>query len=244
MAENRGAPWPQYGELADEGTSSYHPVYRPSAGEEESRPSQGASFPGEAPQGTPSSFPPPPSTTFPGAGTAHGVPARLPSRTPSVLMLIGGLLISFVVAPLLMGALFFNIPEVRAAVYSARSVTQGTTVTVDASGGYLMQPQNTVSSCELTASDGSVHPMNALNGIWTMKELAAGDYTLTCTPELAGGLGMTGMDENTAGRVGLAPMGWASLVGVSGLVLAVWGGVKLRAVGRVRRQMQITQMLR
>ena len=237
MADQRGVPWPQYGELSEESVPP-HALYSPSAV------ASSAASTGEAPRGDEraSSVPgnvPPAGAAWSGAS----VPSEPLSRKAGIWMLVGGLLMSFILAPALMVTLLMTNSNVQAALASARSLTQQASVTVDASGGYLMQTQNVVSSCELVAADGTAHAMNSLSGIWTAKALPAGDYTVSCTPAMTGAIGMTGMDEDSAARVGLLPMGAATLVGITGLVLAVWGGVKLYRVGQ-RRRIQFTQMPR
>ena len=133
-------------------------------------------------------------------------------------MIVLGIVMSVLIAP----AIFFGIAmsgaDFSAMQASAREVSSGQSVSVDSSGGYVVQvTSGQASSCLLRGSDGGEHPMQSTLSQWTVSGLQAGDYTLVCSPDGLKMVGMTGFSESVALSKAPDAMTWSSVVGMLGL---------------------------
>ncbi|WP_026459892.1 hypothetical protein [Schaalia suimastitidis] len=212
----RTTPWPQYGQVNPDLASG--------------APSHVGAVPpvgGTTPQAT-------------GGGIYAGPTPKLPSRRGATLTLVFGLILSFVVAPMVfVGGLIMN-GSLMDKVASARVLESGDSVTIDSSGSYYVVPSSTdVYACTLTGADGVGHPMEAapLATGFQIYDLTPGTYTLTCEGEGVFTLeGMSFYSQSDVLAVGLSAFGWASLVGVIGIVVAIVGIIRLVGVNRRRRE--------
>ncbi|WP_022867413.1 hypothetical protein [Schaalia vaccimaxillae] len=221
-------PWPQYGVVNGQ---------QPSSG----------SYSTGAPQYSQSSGPAYSSAAGPTAGGAPfaGVPkpaGNLPSRTPGVLTLVVGIVLAVVAAPIALLIGIFSSIDMGSLVSDAGMLSNGDTVTVDDSGSYIIASNGyDVYNCSLIGSDGTEHAMESVPGANTSfiaNGLKPGSYTVNCGMEGNAQLtGITGVDPGSLTNAGLVGFGWATAIGLIGIIVGVIGIVMLVKVNARRRQM-------
>lgn len=223
VPSTKSTPWPQYGQLADDAaTASSPPTF---TGHPDP---QGAHAPG-------------PGRTYPGTSGIYGqnLP-KLPSRKPAASVLILGIVITFVVSPLVFLSMVIGQTGIMDRAGTARTLTNGDTVTIDGSGAYYVVPSHVdVYSCTLTGTDQVAHQMEAVPVTvgFQIFDLPAGDYVITCEGEGSFTLeGMNFMSETDLVTVGASALGAGTLTGLAGIVIAVIGIVLLVRVNRRRRK--------
>lgn len=244
----RGVPWDQYGELIQPSrgprferyseaepqvTSARAPQARQASSieavperEGESAPA-GRRLPREGEQGRIKlrtsggklGYAPP---AQPMRGEEIGVPAQARQSAKKRRRGIGVIVLGIVMSVLIAPATFFGIAmsgaDFSAMQASAREVSSGQSVSVDSSGGYVVQvTSGQATSCLLRGSDGGEHPMQSTLNQWTVSGLQAGDYTLVCSPDGLKMVGMTGFSESVALSKAPDAMTWSSVIGMLGL---------------------------
>ena len=186
---------------------------------------------------------------YPGAayaGPAVMPPMNLPSRAPGTIMIVLGLLMMLIIAPVIFAVVAFSglnteTPEDVNAV----SITNGGTVEVGANGQYtILLGDAEATSCTMTDTDGDVYDMHSFAGInnyYTATDLPAGTYRIDCEG-LPAGADIAGMDASAGDITKSSTNGliWSSVVGVSGTIIMIIGIVLVvKANGRrreIRRQ--------
>ncbi|QWW19330.1 hypothetical protein I6B53_09565 [Schaalia sp. 19OD2882] len=239
-------PWPQYGELDPSATrrpswpvagqSAVSPNAPQTHGAPEgwgASPAQDAPGVRRVPRAQGAAGPHPPSTVQPSVAT--------PSRGPGVAAFVIGMLVAFVVAPIVLFSFALATPGLIEAAEHAVEVRSGDTVTVAEGEAYLLSPMDSaVSACRLTGSEGVSRDMEPVPGpthAFVARGLEAGKYTVTCEGPAEVTMIGTGVPDDTDAQrwVGGALVG-ATVIGVLGLALAVWGVVRIGRVNRARRR--------
>ena len=129
-----------------------------------------------------------------------------------------GIVMSVVCAPVLFFAIAFSGTDFSAMQSSLREVSNSQSVTVDSSGGYVVQiTAGNAQTCSLRGADGGEHPMQVTLNQWTVSGLTPGEYTVSCSPDGVKMVGMTGFSESVALSKAPDAMTWSSVVGMLGL---------------------------
>lgn len=170
---------------------------------------------------------------------------ELPGRGLPIALIIIGIILMIVVAPI---AGFAGVlPKVISTVENSESLyyNPGDTVTIDESGSFsiISQDGQTIPNCELTGDGGtySFEPQNIEGqSLGFVAQVPAGQYTLECdeTPS-APFMGLGGEVFGSATQGLIHGFIIASVVGVIGLIVLIWGIVKLVKVNRKRREIQL-----
>ena len=169
---------------------------------------------------------------YPGAayaGPAVMPPMNLPSRAPGTIMIVLGLLMMLIIAPVIFAVVAFSglnteTPENVNAV----SITNGGTVEVGANGQYtILLGDAEATSCTMTDTDGDVYDMHTFAGVnnyYTATDLPAGTYRIDCEG-LPAGADIAGMDVSAGDITKSSTNGliWSTVVGVSGTIIMIIG---------------------
>ena len=218
---NQGTPWPQYG---DNGA--------------------GAPMQGMPMQGGPQNF----------QGGGYGGPVTMPivkgpSKAPGVILIVVGILMAIVVAPILFFVLMFQgLSGVGENLAAGTVVSNGGTIEVGANGSYTVSiSPGEASSCTLTNGSNQSFEMKRLQSsseVYYVDGLAQGTYTIQCQGVSSAvritGLPVSGDDmvSSTSGA-----FLWSTLVGVSGVVLLIVGIVLVVRAGSKRKELQQQAMM-
>ena len=189
---------------------------------------------------------------YPGAayaGPAVMPPMNLPSRAPGTIMIVLGLLMMLIIAPVIFAVVAFSglnteTPEDVNAV----SITNGGTVEVGANGQYtILLGDAEATSCTMTDTDGDVYDMHTFAGVnnyYTATDLPAGTYRIDCEG-LPAGADIAGMDASAGDITKSSTNGliWSSVVGVSGTIIMIIGIVLVVKANGRRREIQQQAMM-
>lgn len=189
---------------------------------------------------------------YPGAayaGPAVMPPMNLPSRAPGTIMIVLGLLMMLIIAPVIFAVVAFSglnteTPENVNAV----SITNGGTVEVGANGQYtILLGEAEATSCTMTDTDGDVYDMHTFAGVnnyYTATDLPAGTYRIDCEG-LPAGADIAGMDVSAGDITKSSTNGliWSSVVGVSGTIITIIGIVLVVKANGRRREIRQQAMM-
>lgn len=189
---------------------------------------------------------------YPGAayaGPAVMPPMNLPSRAPGTIMIVLGLLMMLIIAPVIfavvaVSGLNTETPEDVNAV----SITNGGTVEVGANGQYtILLGDAEATSCTMTDTDGDVYDMHSFAGInnyYTATDLPAGTYRIDCEG-LPAGADIAGMDASAGDITKSSTNGliWSSVIGVSGTIIMIIGIVLVVKANGRRREIRQQAMM-
>lgn len=189
---------------------------------------------------------------YPGAayaGPAVMSPMNLPSRAPGTIMIVLGLLMMLIIAPVIFAVVAFSglnteTPENVNAV----SITNGGTVEVGANGQYtILLGEAEATSCTMTDTDGDVYDMHTFAGVnnyYTATDLPAGTYRIDCEG-LPAGADIAGMDVSAGDITKSSTNGliWSSVVGVSGTIIMIIGIVLVVKANGRRREIRQQAMM-
>ena len=189
---------------------------------------------------------------YPGAayaGPAVMPPMNLPSRAPGTIMIVLGLLMMLIIAPVIFAVVAVSGLNTEAPEdVNAVSITNGGTVEVGANGQYtILLGDAEATSCTMTDTDGDVYDMHSFAGInnyYTATDLPAGTYRIDCEG-LPAGADIAGMDvsagditkSSTNGRI------WSTVVGVGGTIIMIIGIVLVVKANGRRREIQQQAMM-
>lgn len=189
---------------------------------------------------------------YPGAayaGPAVMPPMNLPSRAPGTIMIVLGLLMMLIIAPVVFAVVAFSglnteTPENVNAV----SITNGGTVEVGANGQYtILLGDAEATSCTMTDTDGDVYDMHTFAGVnnyYTATDLPAGTYRIDCEGLPAGaaiaGMDVSGGDITKSSTNGLI---WSTVVGASGTIIMIIGIVLVVKANGRRREIRQQAMM-
>lgn len=189
---------------------------------------------------------------YPGAayaGPAVMPPMNLPSRAPGTIMIVLGLLMMLIIAPVVFAVVAFSglnteTPENVNAV----SITNGGTVEVGANGQYtILLGDVEATSCTMTDTDGDVYDMHTFAGVnnyYTATDLPAGTYRIDCEG-LPAGADIAGMDASAGDITKSSTNGliWSTVVGVSGTIIMIIGIVLVVKANGRRREIRQQAMM-
>ena len=189
---------------------------------------------------------------YPGAayaGPAVMPPMNLPSRAPGTIMIVLGLLMMLIIAPVIFAVVAVSGLNTEAPEdVNAVSITNGGTVEVGANGQYtILLGDAEATSCTMTDTDGDVYDMHSFAGInnyYTATDLPAGTYRIDCEGLPAGadiaGMDFSAGDVTKSGTNGLI---WSTVVGVGGTVIMIIGIVLVVKANGRRREIQQQAMM-
>ena len=189
---------------------------------------------------------------YPGAayaGPAVMPPMNLPSRAPGTIMIVLGLLMMLIIAPVIFAVVAVSGLNTEAPEdVNAVSITNGGTVEVGANGQYtILLGDAEATSCTMTDTDGDVYDMHSFAGInnyYTATDLPAGTYRIDCEGLPAGaaiaGMDVSGGDITKSSTNGLI---WSSVVGVSGTIIMIIGIVLVVKANGRRREIRQQAMM-
>lgn len=189
---------------------------------------------------------------YPGAayaGPAVMPPMNLPSRAPGTIMIVLGLLMMLIIAPVIFAVVAFSgVNTETPEDVNAVSITNGGTVEVGANGQYtILLGDAEATSCTMTDTDGDVYDMHTFAGInnyYTATDLPAGTYRIDCEG-LPAGADIAGMDVSAGDITKSSTNGliWSSVVGVSGTIIMIIGIVLVVKANGRRREIRQQAMM-
>ena len=189
---------------------------------------------------------------YPGAayaGPAVMPPMNLPSRAPGTIMIVLGLLMMLIIAPVIFAVVAVSGLNTEAPEdVNAVSITNGGTVEVGANGQYtILLGDAEATSCTMTDTDGDVYDMHSFAGInnyYTATDLPAGTYRIDCEG-LPAGADIAGMDVSAGDITKSSTNGliWSSVVGVSGTIIMIIGIVLVVKANGRRREIRQQAMM-
>ena len=223
---DQGTPWPQYG------------------GNGAGAPMQGMPMQGMPIQGGPQNF----------QGGGYGGPAPMPivkgpSNAPGVILIVLGVLASFVAAPILFFVLWFQgAVDMKDAVLNGAVIANGSAVEVAGVGSYTIAIKDGgAEKCKMTDSANNVYDMSRYQNnrdMYYLDGLPNGTYTVTCEG-LDAKASLTGMNMSLGDittTIGNAFL-WSTVVGVSGVVLLIAGILLAVRAGSKRKELQQRAMM-
>lgn len=189
---------------------------------------------------------------YPGAGYAGPAvmpPMNLPSRAPGTIMIVVGLLMMLIVAPIVFAVVAFSglntdMPEDINAV----NIKNGGTVEVGANGQYtVLFSKGEATSCTMTDTNGDIYDMHTFAGAknyYTATDLPAGAYRVDCEG-LPAGAEISGMDVSAGDITKSSTNGliWSSVIGVSGTIIMIIGIVLVVKANGRRREIRQQAMM-
>ena len=189
---------------------------------------------------------------YPGAayaGPAVMPPMNLPSRAPGTIMIVLGLRMMLIIAPVIFAVVAVSGLNTEAPEdVNAVSITNGGTVEVGANGQYtILLGDAEATSCTMTDTDGDVYDMHSFAGInnyYTATDLPAGTYRIDCEG-LPAGADIAGMDASAGDITKSSTNGliWSSVVGVSGTIIMIIGIVLVVKANGRRREIRQQAMM-
>ena len=189
---------------------------------------------------------------YPGAayaGPAVMPPMNLPSRAPGTIMIVLGLLMMLIIAPVIFAVVAVSGLNTEAPEdVNAVSITNGGTVEVGANGQYtILLGDAEATSCTMTDTDGDVYDMHSFAGVnnyYTATDLPAGTYRIDCEG-LPAGADIAGMDASAGDITKSSTNGliWSSVVGVSGTIIMIIGIVLVVKANGRRREIRQQAMM-
>ena len=189
---------------------------------------------------------------YPGAayaGPAVMPPMNLPSRAPGTIMIVLGLLMMLIIAPVIFAVVAVSGLNTEAPEdVNAVRITNGGTVEVGANGQYtILLGDAEATSCTMTDTDGDVYDMHSFAGInnyYTATDLPAGTYRIDCEG-LPAGADIAGMDASAGDITKSSTNGliWSSVVGVSGTIIMIIGIVLVVKANGRRREIRQQAMM-
>ena len=185
----------------------------------------------------------------PYAGPAVMPPMNLPSRAPGTIMIVLGLLMMLIIAPVIFAVVAFSgLNTERPENVNAVSITNGGTVEVGANGQYtILLGEAEATSCTMTDTDGDVYDMHTFAGVnnyYTATDLPAGTYRIDCEG-LPAGADIAGMDVSAGDITKSSTNGliWSTVVGVSGTIIMIIGIVLVVKANGRRREIRQQAMM-
>ena len=252
-------PWPQYGEVS----GSSNPPYGSYAGGTSN--GGGAGYPQGAQaqwnSGAPQYPGQPMGQPYGGqqAGGSHatgiampGVPQKLPSRVGSIIMMVIGLLMMFIVAPMSLLAGTLGALDLDGAIAGTNEIRSGDTITIDDNGSLMVTPSasdpsasaGTLYSCEVTSveTDTEYKMSMSTTNTFYIAGLAPGDYVVECEGETTRLMAISGLSLDDLVGAGMSGVAWGTGIGILGLLLLIGGIIWLVMTNRKRSQIRATQV--
>ena len=174
---------------------------------------------------------------------------KLPSRAPGTIMIVVGLLMMLIVAPIIFGVLMFQgVSGATENMANGTVVRNYGTVEVGSNGSYTVSvAPGTATGCMLVKDGNKAWDMERLEGssqIYYRNGLMEGTYTIECegldSDATITGLPMSAEDLTSSTTTAFI---WSSVVGVSGTIIMIVGIVLLVKVNGNRRRITQEAML-
>lgn len=228
---DQGTPWPQYG---DNGAGA------PMQG----MPMQGMPMQGMPMQGGPQNF----------QGGGYGGPVAMPvvkgpSSAPGTILIVLGVLLSFVAAPILFFVLWFQgVTDMTDALAKGAAFSNGGTVEVSGTGSYMVDISGgEATTCKMIDSGNNVYdmsPFQSNKSLYYIDGLNNGTFTVRCegVDQNARMTGMSISPNDFTNSIGFAFL-WSTVVGVTGVVLLIVGIVLVVRAGSKRKELQQQAMM-
>ena len=232
----QGTPWPQYGDNGAGAPMQGMPM--------QGMPMQGVPMQGMPMQGGPQNF----------QGGGYGGPVAMPivkgpSSAPGTILIVLGVLASFVAAPILFFVLWFQgVTDMTEALTQGATFSNGGTVEVSGAGSYMLQISGgEATTCKMIDSGNNTYDMSVFHSnksIYYIDGLNNGTFTVRCEG-IAQNASITGMSvspNDFTNSIGFAFL-WSTVVGVSGVVLLIVGIVLVVRAGSKRKELQQQAMM-
>ena len=232
----QGTPWPQYGDNGAGAPMQGMPM--------QGMPMQGVPMQGMPMQGGPQNF----------QGGGYGGPVAMPivkgpSSAPGTILIVLGVLASFVAAPILFFVLWFQgVTDMAGALAQGATFSNGGTVEVSGAGSYMLQISGgEATTCKMIDSGNNTYDMSVFHSnksIYYIDGLNNGTFTVRCEG-IAQNASITGMSvspNDFTNSIGFAFL-WSTVVGVSGVVLLIVGIVLVVRAGSKRKELQQQAMM-
>jgi len=207
-------------------------------------PMQGMPMQGMPMQGGPQNF----------QGGGYGGPVAMPtvkgpSKAPGIILIVLGVLASFVAAPILFFVLWFQgVTDMTSALSQGASFSNGGTVEVTGVGSYMiMISGGEATTCKMVDSGNNAYDMSPFQSdksIYYIDGLNKGTYTVRCegVDQKASLSGMSMSPNDFTNTVGNSFRG-STVVGVSGVVLLIVGIVLVVRAGSKHKELQQQAMM-
>ena len=233
---DQGTPWPQYGDNGAGAPMQGMPM--------QGMPMQGMPMQGTPMQGGPQNF----------QGGGYGGPVAMPtvkgpSKAPGIILIVLGVLASFVAAPILFFVLWFQgVTDMTSALSQGASFSNGGTVEVTGVGSYMiMISGGEATTCKMVDSGNNAYDMSPFQSdksIYFIDGLNKGTYTVRCegVDQKASLSGMSMSPNDFTNTVGNSFL-WSTVVGVSGVVLLIVGIVLVVRAGSKHKELQQQAMM-
>lgn len=220
VPDGQGTPWPQY----DQGGAS-------------------APTPG-APQGTPGA-------AYGGGygGLVTAATGKLPSRAPGTIMIVLGVVMMLIVAPVVFFvAMYTGSQRLADIAVESQAIRNGDSVEVTDSGRYTVVVGNgNADSCTMTDANGQAHSMKPFQGarnVYSLDGLTPGTYKVQCDG-MDQKSNLTGMNIGAGDLMSLlgSALIWSTVVGVGGIIVMIIGIVLVVRANRRRRAIRQQAMM-
>jgi putative membrane protein len=172
-----------------------------------------------------------------------------PSKAPGTILIVLGVLASFVAAPILFFVLMFQgITGIAENMAAGAVVSNGGNVEVGANGSYTVSlSPDKASSCALINASNQSFEMKQLQGsaeVYYLDGLAQGTYRIQCQglPSTARITGLPASGEDMVTSTSGAFL-WSTVVGVTGIVLLIVGIVLVVRAGSKTKELQQQAMM-
>jgi len=172
-----------------------------------------------------------------------------PSKAPGTILIVVGVLASFVAAPILFFVLWFQgVADMGDALAKGADFSNGGTVEVSGAGSYMLQiTGGQATTCKMIDSGNNVYdmsPFQSNKSIYFIDGLNNGTYTVRCegVDQKASMTGMSISPNDFASTVGFAFL-WSTVVGVTGVVLLIVGIVLVVRAGSKTKELQQQAMM-
>ncbi|WP_368388750.1 hypothetical protein, partial [Schaalia turicensis] len=181
-----------------------------------------------------------------------GVPQKLPSRAGSIIMMVVGLLMMFIVAPisLLVGALAGL--DLDGVIAGTNEIRSGDTITIGDGGSLMVTASRsdpsayagTLYSCKVTSveTDTEYKMTTSTTDTFYIDGLAPGNYVVECEGETTRLMAISGVTADDLVGAGMSGVAWATGIGILGLILLIAGIIWLVVTNRKRSQIRATQI--
>jgi len=207
-------------------------------------PMQGMPMQGMPMQGGPQNF----------QGGGYGGPVAMPvvkgpSSAPGTILIVLGVLLSFVAAPILFFVLWFQgVTDMTDALAKGASFSNGGTVEVSGTGSYMVDISGgEATTCKMIDSGNNVYdmsPFQSNKSLYYIDGLNNGTFTVRCdgVDQNARMTGMSISPNDFTNSIGFAFL-WSTVVGVTGVVLLIVGIVLVVRAGSKRKELQQQAMM-
>jgi putative membrane protein len=172
-----------------------------------------------------------------------------PSKAPGIILIVLGVLASFVAAPILFFVLWFQgAVDMKDAVLNGAVIANGSAVEVAGVGSYMiMISGGEATTCKMVDSGNNAYDMSPFQSdksIYYIDGLNKGTYTVRCegVDQKASMSGMSMSPNDFTNTVGNSFL-WSTVVGVSGVVLLIVGIVLVVRAGSKRKELQQQAMM-